>query len=200
MLTRSMLRAKGFTLIEMLTVTAIVALLSLIVIGRLQNLGDGIQFQRAIQNIETAANKAKSQAIQTGQTYELTFDNSTQSLTAQPLSASSNSTTKAPTTKTSTTKGSTTTPNKTDQQDITLGTGWSVFEVRKSNGTTETDLSIKFYADGTAETKSAELHSGNAPVSLIVKQNGSIEVKRGALSDQQNEEWEAGNIEQRSNQ
>ncbi len=188
---------QGFTLIEMLTVTAIIAVLAAIVVGRLQNTRDGIQFRKAVQNIESAANKAKSQAIQTGQTTELTFDNSTQSLKVAAVDTT-NSTTSAtiPSTKTKTTNNPTTQDGQST--DSALGAGWTVSEVRKSDGTTDTQMAIKFYADGTAETKSVEFHSGQTPVSLIVRQNGTIEVKRAALADEQNQEWEAGNIEQRS--
>ena len=176
---------RGFTLIEMLTVTVIIVVLASIVVGRLQNERSGIQFQRGIQSIESAVNKAKSQAIQTGKTYELTFDDSTQSLKAEPFDV----------TQTSDKSDST-----SNQSNTSIGSGWSVYEVRKSDGTTESQVSIKFFADGTSEAKSVEFHSNNAPISLIVKQNGSIEVKRGPLADEVNQEWEAGNIEQRSTQ
>ena len=188
---------QGFTLIEMLAVTAILAVLAAIIVGRLQNVRDGIQFRRAVQNIESAANKAKSQAIQTGQTTELTFDNSTQSLKVAAVEATTSTTSaKIPSTKTKTTTNPTTQDGQST--DAALGAGWTVSEVRNSDGTTDTQMSIKFYADGTAETKSVEFHSGQTPVSLIVRQNGTIEVKRGALADEKNQEWEAGNIEQRS--
>ncbi len=177
--------SRGFTLIEMIAVTVIIAVLASIVVGRLQNSREGIQFQRGIQSIESAANKAKSQAIQTGKTYELTFDDSSQSLKVETFNQGE------------TADSSTATTSNTD---TSMGSGWSVYEVRKSDGSTDNSLSIKFFADGTAESKSAEFHSSNAPISLIVKQNGSIEVKRGALSDEVNQEWEAGNIEQRSTQ
>ena len=176
----------------MLSVTVIIAVLAGIVIGRLQNDRNGITFQRGIQSIESAANKARNQALRTGQTYELTFDSSSQSLKAAPYDDTSSETT----TKKSTSSSST---GDTNSPDTDLGSGWSVYEIRAADGSTdETDLSIKFFADGTAESKSVELHNSNAPISLIVSQNGSIEVKRGALADAQPTEWEAGNIEQRA--
>ena len=172
-------------MVEMIAVTVIIAVLAGLLVGRLQNSRKGITFQRGIQQIESAANKAKSQAIQTGKTYELTFDESSQSFKVQTLeSDESNSSNNGPST----------------NGDTSMGSGWTVYEVRLSDGTTSTDFSIKFFGDGSAESKSAEFHSDSAPISLIVKQNGSIEVKRGALSDEQNQEWEAGNIEQRSTQ
>ena len=181
-------------MIEMIAVTVIIAVLASLLVGRLHNTREGIRFQQGIQSIESAANKAKSQAIQSGQTYELTFDNSNQSLKASVIDATTTSTATI-----SSTKLTSTVKKETPTSDSALGTGWTVSEVRLPNGTTTTELSIKFYADGTAESKSVEFHSGNAPVSLIVQQNGSIEVKRGALTDQRPQEWEAGNIEQRNN-
>jgi prepilin-type N-terminal cleavage/methylation domain-containing protein len=183
-------RRRGFTLIEMIAVTVLIAVLASIVVSRLQNSRDGISFQRGIQGIESAANKAKSQAIQTGRTFELTFDDASQSLKVEESNPEESTNTP------SSGSSSEDTPNG----DTSIGSGWSVFEVRKPDGSTESSLSIKFFADGTAESKSVEFHSGNAPISLIVKQNGSIEVKRGALSEEANEEWEAGNIEQRATQ
>ncbi len=178
-------RRRGFTLIEMLAVTVIIAVMASIVVGRLQNSRDGITFQRGIQGIESAANKARSQAIQTGKTYELTFDDTTESLKVEEFNAD---------------QSANEVNSLISTDNTTMGSGWTVFEVRMADGTTDSQLSIKFFADGTAESKSVEFHSSGAPISLIVKQNGNIEVKRGALSDEQNQEWEAGNIEQRETQ
>ena len=180
-------------MIEMIAVTVIIAVLASLLVGRLHNNREGIRFQQGVQSIESAANKAKSQAIQSGQTYELTFDNSTQSLKASVVD-----TTTTPSATIPSTNATNTVKKDAPSSDSALGSGWSVSEVRLADGTTTTELNIKFYADGTAESKSVEFHSGNAPVTLIVKQNGSIEVKRGALTDQQPQEWEAGNIEQRN--
>ena len=186
-------KRRGFTVIEMIAVTVVIAVLASLLVGRLHNTREGIRFQQGVQSIESAANKAKSQAIQSGQTYELTFDNSTQSLKASVLD-----TTTTPTAAIPSTNAINTVKKDAPSSDSALGSGWSVSEVRLANGMTTTELNIKFYADGTAESKSVEFHSGNAPVTLIVKQNGSIVVKRGALTDQQPQEWEAGNIEQRN--
>jgi hypothetical protein len=70
--------------------------------------------------------------------------------------------------------------------------------VQKADGTTEAEMSIKFYADGSAETKTVEFLNDKAPVTLSVKQNGTIDVKRGALTTTTPSEWEAGNLELRA--
>ena len=196
---------KGFTLVEMITVVVIITVLASIIVGRLQNGRDGITFQRGIQGIESAANKAKSQALQTGQTYELTFDSTSQSLKVAAVEApastgagSSSIASKPIGTAASASKPSTTTKGGTGATaDTALGAGWTVDQVQKKDGTTDTTLSIKFYPDGTAEEKSVQFLNGKAPVSLTVKQNGSIDVKRGQLTTATAQEWEAGNLEQR---
>ena len=195
---------RGYTLVEMITVVVVITVLASIIVGRLQNGRDGITFQRGIQGIESAANKARSQALQTGQTYELTFDSNTQSLKVAvselPATSGTGSTLATPNamgTSTTTTQKPKSSSTVASTPDTTLGTGWTVDQVQKKDGTTETDLNIKFYADGTAEAKSVQFMNGKAPVSLIVKQNGSIEVKRGELGAATVQEWEAGNLEQR---
>ena len=182
----------------MLTVTVIIAVLATIIVGRLQNSRDGLLFRRGVQSIETAANKAKSQAILTGQTYELTFDTSTQSLNFAAFDTTQSKSNAATVTPTPSTKKNPSSTSSTNAPDTALGTGWTVNQVRKADGTTDATMSIKFYPDGTAESKSVEFLSGTTPVSLIVKQSGSIEVKKGALGDAVQQEWEAGNIEQRT--
>lgn len=186
---------KAFTLVELLTITVIVTVLAAIVVPRLQNFRDGNEFLKGIQRIESAANKAKNEAISTGKTYELTFDSATQSLKVRPSEDDSSSvldTNDASNTSTSQEDGA-------QQSDAGIGSGWSVYEVRNAKGDTDSELRIKFYADGTAESKSVEFHNGDAPVTLTVTQNGVIDVKRGALSNTDDkQEWEAGNIEQRT--
>lgn len=186
---------KAFTLVELLTITVIVTVLAAIVVPRLQNFRDGNEFLKGIQRIESAANKAKNEAISTGKTYELTFDSATQSLKVGPSEDDSSSvldTNDASNTSTSQEDGA-------QQSDAGIGSGWSVYEVRNAKGDTDSELRIKFYADGTAESKSVEFHNGDAPVTLTVTQNGVIDVKRGALSNTDDkQEWEAGNIEQRT--
>jgi len=188
------MRRKGFTLIEMLTVTVILIVIAAVMVGRLQNDRDGLTFQRGIQAIESAAYKAQNEAISTGRTFELTFDNTAQSLKVAQSDPDSESTVN---------QGDGANAPNPDQgaSDSNLGNSWSVYQVRNADGTTDTELNIKFYADGTAENKTVEFHSGDAPITLTVRQNGTINVKRGEMpADDKVDEWEAGNLEQRTSQ
>jgi prepilin-type N-terminal cleavage/methylation domain-containing protein len=196
---------KGFTLVEMLSVTVIIAFLASIIVGRLQNDRAGLTFQRGFQGIESAANMAKNQALRTGQTSVLTFDSSTQSLKVsagdQTPSTGNGPTLNAMPTISKTSPTTTNSANSASTQvapDTKLGTGWTVSQVQKADGTTEAEMSIKFYADGSAETKTVEFLNDKAPVTLSVKQNGTIDVKRGALTTTTPSEWEAGNLELRA--
>ncbi len=189
---------RAYTLIEMLAVTVVIVALASIVVGRLSNDRNGNTFQRGIQSIESAANKAKNQSIKTGKTYELTFDSSAQSIKVAP---SEDNTSTQPTATNS--KINRTPTNNSDNQDdpkpAQLGNGWSLQTVHQSDGTDTNDLLIKFYADGTADEKSAEFKYSDAVVSLRVSRDGTIEVKRGELPlDDKKTEWEAGNLEQRT--
>lgn len=189
------MRRKGFTMIEMLTVTVILIVMAAIVLGRLQNDRDSLTFQKGIQSIESAAHKAQNEAISTGKTFELTFDESTQSLKVAQSDPDSTSPVN------STTGNSANSSNDTNQGESTssLGNAWAVYQVKSADGTTSQELNIKFYADGTAENKTVEFHSGDAPITLRVRQNGTIEVTRGAMpADEKPDEWEAGNLEQRT--
>ena len=186
---------KAFTLIELLTITVIITVLAAIIVPRLQNFRDGNEFLKGIQRIESAANKAKNEAISTGKTYELTFDSATQSLKVGPSEDDDSSVLDSNTD----TNTSTAQQDGAQQSDAGIGSGWSVYEVRNAKGDTDSELRIKFFADGTAESKSVEFHNGDAPVTLTVTQNGVIDVKRGPLSETNDkQEWEAGNIEQRT--
>lgn len=182
---------KGYTLIEMLIITVVLVVIASIVIGRQQNNNAGFQFQRAIQSIETAANKAKNEAITTGNTYELTFDSVNQSLVVQESMDDQTGDSNNSATSSSDSGG--------QGSNTSLGSGWSVTEVRNADGTTTSDMDIKFFADGTAESKSVQFTADDAPVYLKVTQNGTIEVKRGSLDQNDTPvEWEAGNLEQRT--
>ena len=194
---------KGFTLVEMLTVTVIITVIAAIVLGRAQNDRSSDTFFRGVQSIETAAYKAKNQAISTGSTYELTFDDQAQSLKVALVDPTANSsTTTTPIINKTTGKSSadtTATNSSAQDQPAKLGTGWTVATVRNPDGTTDTSLSLKFYPDGTADPKSVEFHSGTAPVYLKVAQDGTITVNRGTLpQDDKPQQWEAGNLEQRT--
>jgi hypothetical protein len=73
-----------------------------------------------------------------------------------------------------------------------------VNEVRNSSSETESTLSIKFYPDGTAEPKSVQFQLGDLTVVLKVTADGRISVKRGVIEEDNQQEWEAGQLEQRS--
>jgi hypothetical protein len=79
-----------------------------------------------------------------------------------------------------------------------LGAGWTVSEVRNSSSENESTLAIKFYPDGTAEPKSAQFQLGDLTVVLKVTADGRISVKRGVIEEDNQQEWEAGQLEQRS--
>ncbi len=187
---------RAFTLVEMTIVVFILGIIASTLISRLMVQQEGNKMRNSIQKIESAAYKAEQLAVTSGQMRTLGYDESTQSLTISQDADSSDLVSNQPN---NTLRQSSSNSNGQDS-DISesLGAGWTVNEVRNSSSETESTLSIKFYPDGTAEPKSVQFQLGDLTVVLKVTADGRISVTRGAIEDDNQQEWEAGQLEQRS--
>ena len=189
-------RVRAFTLVEMTIVVFILGIIASTLISRLMVQQDGNKMRNSIQKIESVAYKAEQLAVTSGQMRTLGYDESTQSLTISQDADSNDLVSNQPN---NTLKQSSSNSSGQDS-DISesLGAGWTVSEVRNSSSETESTLAIKFYPDGTAEPKSAQFQLGDLTVVLKVTADGRISVKRGVIEEDNQQEWEAGQLEQRS--
>jgi prepilin-type N-terminal cleavage/methylation domain-containing protein len=189
-------RVRAFTLVEMTIVVFILGIIASTLISRLMVQQDGNKMRNSIQKIESVAYKAEQLAVTSGQMRTLGYDESTQSLTVSQDADSNDLGSNQPN---NTLKQSSSNSSGQDS-DISesLGAGWKVSEVRNSSSETESNLAIKFYPDGTAEPKSAQFQLGDLTVVLKVTADGRISVKRGVIEEDNQQEWEAGQLEQRS--
>ena len=189
-------RVRAFTLVEMTIVVFILGIIASTLISRLMVQQDGNKMRNSIQKIESVAYKAEQLAVTSGQMRTLGYDESTQSLTVSQDADSNDLVSNQPN---NTLKQSSSNSSGQDS-DISesLGAGWTVSEVRNSSSETESTLAIKFYPDGTAEPKSAQFQLGDLTVVLKVTADGRISVKRGVIEEDNQQEWEAGQLEQRS--
>ena len=189
-------RVRAFTLVEMTIVVFILGIIASTLISRLMVQQEGNKMRNSIQKIESAAYKAEQLAVTSGQMRTLGYDESTQSLTISQDADSSDLVSNQP----NNTLRQSSSNSSGQDSDISesLGAGWTVNEVRNSSSETESTLSIKFYPDGTAEPKSVQFQLGDLTVVLKVTADGRISVKRGVIEEDNQQEWEAGQLEQRS--
>lgn len=175
------MRRRGFTLVEAMLVSAVLALIASIVAPRLVAFQDSQRTMTDSQTIETFAERAHSAAV-SGRTIQvLSFDSDTNSLRygpedeAGPMEESS------------------------DPTEQKLLNTWSVSDVSKGSESEMTsDLSVRFFADGTAEATTASFTQSGIVFGLTITKEGSITVNRGAPTAQDNSEWEAGDLEQKA--
>jgi prepilin-type N-terminal cleavage/methylation domain-containing protein len=184
-------RSQGFTLIEMSVVVLVIAILAMLVIPRLIVSKNEDDYRKSFQNIESLANASRDLAITSGRTYVLSFDSEEQTLTASPEDVES--------------AGSTTAQPNDDEEaagesrTAKLGKDWSVSETTNQNDqSSESQLSIRFFSDGTAESRDAKFMANDVEVHLTVDTSGNITVRRGQAETTTQTEWEAGELEQRT--
>lgn len=179
------MRRAGFTLVEVMTVVFIITVLASTLISRIFIQQRGIDFRQSVQKIESTANQARRLAIESGRPATLDFDQAQQALTISQDTEDDNSGIG---------------DEEPEPTENVIGEGWTLEEVRLPDGTTDTELRVVFQPDGSATAKTAVLSSEGSDVTLKVSANGKVEVVRGTIEeeDNQDDEWEAGNIEQRT--
>jgi prepilin-type N-terminal cleavage/methylation domain-containing protein len=175
------MRRRGFTLLEAMLVSAVLALLASLVAPRLVAFQDSQRTLRDSQTIETIAEQAHSAAVRDRVVYVLTYDDTTNALKYEAEEAELAT-------------GETTSP--TEQ---TLLNPWTVSDVSKgSSSETTSDFSVRFFGDGTAEATTASFTQNGVVFGLVITKEGNVTVNRGAPTVQDQSEWEAGDLEQKT--
>ncbi|MEI7576714.1 MAG: prepilin-type N-terminal cleavage/methylation domain-containing protein [Armatimonadota bacterium] len=179
------MRRRGFTLVEAMLVSAVLALVASIVAPRLVAFQDSQRTLRDSQTIETFAERAHSAAISGRNIQVLSFDGDTNTLRYSPEEEGAGQTTG-------------TTTGTSDPTEQKLLNTWSVSDVAKgSDADTTSEFSVRFFADGSAEATTASFKQNGVIFGLTVTKEGNVTVSRGAPAAQNNSEWEAGNLEQK---
>jgi hypothetical protein len=76
---------------------------------------------------------------------------------------------------------------------------WTVSDVSKgSSSETTSDFSVRFFGDGTAEATTASFTQNGVVFGLVITKEGNVTVNRGAPTVQDQSEWEAGDLEQKT--
>lgn len=186
-----MKRTRGFTIVDVVMVVFLITLLASTVypaIGAIQKSQAAIGFR---QSIESVAQKARTEAIQQNRATALRFNADGQigwdfieELTEEQVA------------------------NGEETDELELGavrdaiqptdtTEFLTFELDRENVTRE-EWQVGFYPDGTADRGFLEFTQDDQTFVLIVNpESGSTRVSPGTLSEQEEDEWPAGEIEQR---
>ncbi len=178
------MRRRGFTLVEAMLVSAVLALVAGLVAPRLVAYEDSQRTMRDSQSIETFAEQAHAAALKGRATYVLTFDDTTNSLKYELEDTDGSSIVG---------------DGGNDPVESKLRNTWTVSDVSKGASTdTTSDFSVRFFGDGTAEATTASFTEGGVAYGLKITKDGEVSIQRGAVAAQDATEWEAGDLEQKA--
>lgn len=198
-------RRIGFTLIEMITVAFLVAVLAAVVVPALYSGKQSHDKQSALFKVVSSANDAREWAKQTGNTYELSYEDATKTLSVKPYDSTTdpNVTTQKQKPVNTSTTASTSQTNDSEAPTgpsvdvkVTDGFKMSASRVRTEDTGTST-WKIKFYSDGTADPGYVEWDVDNQKIYLKVDRLGRVEMNKAAAT-QDDDQWSAGNVETRT--
>ncbi len=186
-----MMRRRGFTIVEVSTVIFLIILLAATVypsIGAIQRSQAAIGFR---QSVESIAQKARTEAIRQNRATALKFNADGQigwdfieDQTEEQIA------------------------NGADSDELELGavrdaiqptptTEMLTYELNRQDVSRD-EWQVGFYPDGSADRAYLEFTQDDQTFLLIVNpQSGSTRIIQGTLSEQAEEVWEAGEIEQR---
>ena len=182
----------------------LIALLASLTVPSLINSKKSQDKQAALYKLINVANNAREWAKQTGNTYTLTYDDATKTLTAAPYDSTKDP--KVTTPKQKPQIASTASTSKTNDDSAPTGPTDNVilgqeFRVTKSQaGEEDTGTStwtLKIYPDGSAESGYVEWQVDNQPVNLKVDHRGQVSLNKESAS-QDEDQWSAGNFEPRT--
>ncbi len=171
-------RQNGFTLIEMMVVTAILALVAMTVFPNLARIQEAHRKREFVRSLTSIAREAREQAILSASTVALRLDDS--SLVVESAGS-------------------------VDQDARTLRTKAmpSGFSAQRTNvdglDSSSAEWELKFYADGSSDRGGIELADDTGALYSLVIDNdrGQARLVSGELPVLTEETWQAGEIERR---
>jgi type II secretion system protein H len=184
-------RAQGFTLIEISVVTVIIAMMAVLVLPKLAVSKREDEFRKSFQKIESIANNSRDLAVSSGRTYVLTWDAENSTLTSAPTDSEEQGSQTAQPDDSSATQQ--------EQRTAALGKDWSLTEVTSGQDESKNDtLELRFFSDGSAQSRNAKFLADDVEIHLDVTSLGAVKVTRGASDRATVPEWEAGDLEERT--
>ena len=129
------------------------------------------------------AGEAREKAISSNRQVEMGLDSGTEEFT---ISRKSNATDE-------------------DQDDVVLktlsipkGIDTGSLSQNNSDSSSTADWSVTFYPDGTSSGGSLQVTDADRVRSLRIQSNGTVNIIDGELPDETNDQWDAGELEQRA--
>lgn len=165
---------RGYTLIEMIAVTVILALVAAVVVPNLGTFKDGQTRRSFINGLPRLADQARVSAVTSGQTIEVVYDGN--SLAIQRPATDEDE------------------ANSMSREQLPAGIEVSKFQLKGEESSPE-EWAVSFYADGTCDSGGLELDEGGRPIAVIFRpKSASVLVQNGALGDLPPDRWQAGEL------
>lgn len=197
------LLVRGFTLIEMMVVTTVLAMLAAVALPSLLALQRAQESRRSLSDLLSMARLSAGQARQTGRTFELVIDENNATVIVRPEAVDDE---RFPALPPTTANGlastgiqeAANTPENDEQATVTRSLAASI----KIQSATVDDESltgetiVKFYSDGSAQRAIIQLSESDVDRTLVIDRQGGIQLTRGQ-SDLAQDRWPAGDLEQR---
>jgi prepilin-type N-terminal cleavage/methylation domain-containing protein len=166
--------SSGYTLVEMLVVVTILALVASGVIPSLLSMRTSSQRRSTISAVRRMAATARERAIERGATTQIVYDESTKKLNIEDLDDQGTATTAV------------TIP-------LLAGVEPQKFELQAKESNAS-DFKLTFTPDGRSVGGGIEFQD----FSILVDTNGAERYQTGALPDPTDRQWQAGDLEQRT--
>lgn len=164
----------AYTLVEMLVVITVLALVSAAIAPSLLSMQKSADRRECISGIKRVAAVARERAVQNGLTTQVVYDDSNKQLQVQDVDDQGNATT-------------------INQVTLRGGIEPDKFQVQGKDSNAS-DFKLTFTADGHSNGGGIEFED----FSILVDSNGFSKYMTGALPDPLDQEWQAGDLEQRT--
>jgi len=164
----------GFTLIEMIVVIAVLALISTAIVPSLLSMKATSDRKDTVSGVRRFAAEARERAIENGKETQVIYDGATKQLQIQDVEADGTATT---------------------AKYVQLLDGIEPQRLQLAGkDSNETDFKLTFSPDGHSIGGGVEFKD----FSVLIDSNGVSQFITGTLPDTTDQQWQAGNLEQRN--